>query len=95
MAAAWEPAPVDLAPGFPGVGTEFPAADSLLASEGMGPFGRLGGMGLAPGLGGSMPMGPLGFGTAGTAATMGQASSVGALVGAAELAGRRPGRGDR
>jgi PPE-repeat protein len=65
--------------GFPGVGMNFPAADSLLASEGLGPFGSVGGLGLAPALGGSMPMGPLGFGHVGTAATMGQASSVGAL----------------
>ena len=68
-----------LGTGFPGVGLNLPGADSLLASEGMGPFGGVGGLGMAPALGGSMPMGPLGFGSAGTAATMGQASSVGAL----------------
>jgi PPE-repeat protein len=60
-----------------GVGANFPGADSLFASEGTGPFGELGGLGLAPALGGSTPMGSsLGFGAA---ATMGQASSVGAL----------------
>jgi PPE-repeat protein len=69
----------DLSTGFAGVGVNFPDADSLFASEGMGPFGGVGGLGLAPALGGSMPMGPLGFGPAGTAVTMGQASSVGAL----------------
>jgi PPE-repeat protein len=68
-----------LSAGFPGVGLNFPAADSLFASGGMGPFGGVGGLGLAPALGGSMPMGHLGFGPVGTAATMGQASSVGAL----------------
>jgi PPE-repeat protein len=58
-----------------GVGMNVPGADSLFASEGMGPFGELGGLGLAPALGGSTPMGSsLGFGAA---ATMGQASSVG------------------
>ncbi len=62
--------------GLPGVGLNFPAADSLPASAGMGP---LGGLALAPGLGGSMPMGPFGFGGASTTAMMGQASSVGAL----------------
>jgi PPE-repeat protein len=66
-----------LGPSLAGVGMNFPAADSLFASEGMGPFGSVGGLGLAPALGGSMPMAPsLGFGAA---ATMGQASSVGAL----------------
>jgi PPE-repeat protein len=58
-----------------GVGMNVPGADSLFASEGIGPFGGLGGLGLAPALGGPTPMGPsLGFGAA---ATMGQASSVG------------------
>jgi PPE-repeat protein len=64
-----------LGTGFAGVGVNFPAADSLLASQGMGP---LGGLGLQPALGHSMSMGPIGFGATG-AVTMGQASSVGAL----------------
>jgi len=64
---------------FPGVGMNFPTVDSLVASEGMGPFGGVGGLGMVPALGGSMAMGHLGFGSAGTAATMGRASSVGAL----------------
>ena len=60
-----------------GVGMNVPGADSLFASEGMGQFGELGGFGLAPALGGPMPMGSsLGFGAA---ATMGHASSVGTL----------------
>ncbi|MBV8291326.1 MAG: PPE family protein [Mycobacterium sp.] len=64
---------------FPGVGMNLPAADSLLAPAGVGSFGNVGGLGLAPALAGSMPMSHLGFGPAGTAATMGQASSVGSL----------------
>jgi PPE-repeat protein len=68
-----------LSMGFPGVGMNFPGADSLVASGGMGPVGSVGGLGLAPAMSGSMPMGHLGFGASGTAATMGQASSVGAL----------------
>ncbi len=60
-----------------GVGMNFPGADSLSASEGMGQFGESGGFGLAPALGGPTPMGSsLGFGAA---ATMGHASSVGTL----------------
>ena len=60
-----------------GVGMNFPGADSLFASEGMGQSGELGGFGLAPALGGQMPMGSsLGYGAV---ATMGQASSVGTL----------------
>jgi PPE-repeat protein len=65
--------------GYPGAGVTLPAADSLLASGGMGPLGSVGGLGMAPALSGSMAMGHLGFGSAGTAATMGQASSVGKL----------------
>jgi PPE-repeat protein len=68
-----------LGTGFPGVGVNLPAADSLLAPAGMGSFSSVGGLGLAPALGGSMPMGHFGFGSVGTAATMGQASSVGSL----------------
>jgi PPE-repeat protein len=71
-----------LGSGLPGVGLNLPTADSLLASEDMGPLGGVGGLGMAPALGGSMPMGNFGFGPAGTAgavATMGQASSVGSL----------------
>jgi PPE-repeat protein len=64
--------------GVPGVGLSFPAADSLLASGSMAPFSGSG-LGLMPALGGSMPMSDLGFAPAGTAATMGQASSVGSL----------------
>jgi len=64
--------------GFPGVGMNLPAADSLLGSERLGSPG-LGGFALSPALDGSMPMGPVGIGSAGSAATMGQASSVGAL----------------
>jgi len=64
---------------LPGVGLNIPAADSLLASGGMGPFGSVGGLGMAPALSGSMAMGHLGFGSGGTAATMGQASAVGKL----------------
>jgi PPE-repeat protein len=71
--------PGGLSMGFPGVGVNLPAADSLLASGGMGPFGSVGGLGMAPALSGSMPMSHLGFAPAGTAATMGQASSVGSL----------------
>ncbi len=67
-----------LGTGFPGVGVNFPAADSFLASEGLASPG-LGGFGLSPALGGSTSIGPLGFGPAGSMATMGQASSVGAL----------------
>jgi PPE-repeat protein len=67
-----------LSMGLPGVGVNFPAADSLFASGGMGQFHSLGGLGLAPALG-PAHMGSFGFGGAGTAATMGQASSVGAL----------------
>ena len=63
---------------LPGVGLNIPAADSLLASGGMAPLSG-GGLGMAPALSGSMAMGHLGFGSAGTAATMGQASSVGKL----------------
>jgi PPE-repeat protein len=60
-----------------GVGVDVPGADSLFASDGMAQFHGLGGFGLAPALSGSTPMGPsLGFGAS---ATMGQASSVGAL----------------
>src|SRR5271156_132133 len=69
---------VGLGPGFPGVGLNFSAADSLLGSEGLG-SPSLGGFGLAPGLSGPTSMGSLGFGPAGSMATMGQASSVGAL----------------
>jgi hypothetical protein len=65
--------------GLPGAGVNLPAADSLLASGGMGPFGSVGGLGMAPALTGSMPMSHLGFGSGGTAATVGQASSVGSL----------------
>jgi PPE-repeat protein len=65
--------------GFPGVGVNLPAADSLLASGGMGQFASMGGLAMAPALSGSMPMSHLGFGSAGTAATLGQASSVGSL----------------
>ncbi|WP_219069572.1 PPE family protein [Candidatus Mycobacterium methanotrophicum] len=65
--------------GFPGVGVSFPAADSLSASGAMGTFGSVRGLDLAPALSSSMPMSHLGFGSAGTAATMGQASSVGSL----------------
>jgi PPE-repeat protein len=61
---------------FGGVGLDFLGADSLFESEGLAPIDGLGGLGLAPALGGSTPMGPLGFGAA---ATMGQAGSVGAL----------------
>jgi PPE-repeat protein len=71
-----------LGTGLPGVGLNLPTADSLLASEGMGPLGGVGGLGMAPALGGSMSIGHFGFGpagTAGAAATMGQASSVGSL----------------
>jgi PPE-repeat protein len=68
-----------LGTGFPGVGLTLPAADSVLASGSMGPFGGMGALGMAPALSGSMPMGHLGFGSAGTAATLGQASSVGKL----------------
>jgi PPE-repeat protein len=68
-----------LSMGVPGVGVNLPAADSLLGSGGMGPFGSVGGLGMAPALSGSMPMSHLGFGSMGTAATMGQASSVGSL----------------
>ena len=71
--------PGDLSAAIPGVGLNFPAVDSLLTPEGMGPLHSLGGLGLAAAAGGSMPMGPFGFGPVGTAATMGQASSVGAL----------------
>jgi PPE-repeat protein len=63
-----------LGTGFAGVGVNLPVADSLLASQSMGPVG---GLGLQPALGHSM-MGPIGFGATG-AVTMGQASSVGAL----------------
>jgi PPE-repeat protein len=63
---------------FAGVGLDFLGADSLFESEGLGPFDGLGGMGLAPAMGGPMHLGPLGFG-GGSAASMGQASSVGAL----------------
>jgi hypothetical protein len=59
---------------FAGVGLDFLGADSLFESEGIGPFG---GLGLAPALGPGH-MGSLGFG-GGSAASMGQASSVGAL----------------
>jgi PPE-repeat protein len=64
--------------GLPGVGLNLPAADSLLGSGRLGSPG-LGGFGLSPALGGSMPLGPIGFGPAGSVATMGQASSVGAM----------------
>ena len=67
-----------LGTGFPGVGLNLPAADSLLGSEGLGSPG-LGGFGLSPALSGPTSMGSLGFGPAGSMATMGQASSVGAL----------------
>jgi PPE-repeat protein len=63
---------------LPGVGLNIPAADSLLASGGMAPLSGSG-LGMVPALSGSMAMGHLGFGSAGTAATMGQASSVGKL----------------
>ena len=62
---------------FAGVGLDFLGADSLFQSEGLGSFDGLGGLGLAPALG-PAHMGPLGFGGA-SAASMGQASSVGAL----------------
>jgi PPE-repeat protein len=68
-----------LSAGFPGIGLNFPTPDSMFGSEGVGSFGSVGGLGLAPALGGSMPMGPLGFGPVGIGATLGQASSVGAL----------------
>ena len=61
---------------FAGVGLDFMGADSLFESQGLGPVDGLGALGLTPALGGSTPMGPLGFGAAGT---MGQASSVGTL----------------
>jgi PPE-repeat protein len=64
---------------FGGVGLDFLGADSLFQSEGLGPIDGLGGLGLAPAMSGLTPMGPLGFGGAGAAASMGQASSVGAL----------------
>ena len=64
---------------FGGVGLDLLGADSLFQSEGLGPIDGLGGLGLAPAMGGSMPMGPFGFGGSGAAASMGQASSVGAL----------------
>ncbi len=63
---------------FAGVGLDFLGADSLFQSEGLGPLDGLGGLGLAPALG-PAHMGPLGFG-AGSAASMGQASSVGMLT---------------
>ena len=65
---------------FAGVGLDFLGADSLFESEGLGPLNGLGvGMGIAPALGGPIPMAPLGFGAAGPAASIGQASSVGVL----------------
>ena len=64
---------------FGGVGLDFLGADSLFQSEGFGPIDGLGGLGLAPALGGPMPMDPLGFGALGPAASVGQASSVGTL----------------
>jgi PPE-repeat protein len=64
---------------FGGVGLDLLGADSLFQSEGLGPIDGLGGLDLAPAMGGSMPMGPFGFGGSGAAASMGQASSVGAL----------------
>jgi PPE-repeat protein len=64
---------------FGGVGLDLLGADSLFQSEGLGPIDGLGGLGLAPAMGGSMPMGPFGFGGSGAAASVGQASSVGAL----------------
>jgi PPE-repeat protein len=69
----------DVGAALPGVGLNIPAAHSLLASADMGQFGSMGGLGIAPALSASMPMSHLGFGSAGTAATMGQASSVGKL----------------
>ncbi|HEX4394478.1 MAG TPA: PPE family protein [Mycobacterium sp.] len=59
---------------FAGVGLDFLGADSLFESEGLGSFG---GLGVAPALG-PAHMGALGFG-GGSAVSMGQASSVGAL----------------
>jgi PPE-repeat protein len=67
-----------LGTGFPGAGVNLPAVDSLLGSGGLASPG-LGGFGLSPALGGSTSISPLGFGAAGSMATMGQASSVGAL----------------
>ena len=58
---------------FGGVGLDLLGADSLFQSEGLGPIDGLGGLGLAPAMGGSMPMGPFGFGGSGAAASMGQA----------------------
>jgi PPE-repeat protein len=68
-----------LTPAFAGVGMNFPSADSMLAPAGMGSAGSMAGLAAGPALGGSMPMGQLGFSAAGPAATVGQASSVGAL----------------
>jgi PPE-repeat protein len=68
-----------LGPDFAGLGLDFLGADSLFQSEGLGPIDGLGGLGLAPALSGPTAMSPLGFGGAGTAASIGQASSVGAL----------------
>jgi PPE-repeat protein len=62
---------------FAGVGLDFLGADSLFESEGMPPFDGIGGLGLAPALGPSH-VGPLSSG-AGSAASIGQASSVGML----------------
>ncbi len=62
-----------------GVGANIPTIDPLLASGGMGHLGGLNGMNLAPALSGPTPMGPLGFGATSSAATIGQASSVGGL----------------
>jgi PPE-repeat protein len=63
---------------FAGVGLDFLGADSLFQSGGLSPFDGLGGLGLAPHALAPAQLGPLGFG-GGSAASMGQASSVGAL----------------
>lgn len=63
---------------FFGVGLDFLGADSLFASEGLGSIDGVGG-GLFPGLGAPGHPGPLGFGGLNPAASVGQASSVGAL----------------
>ena len=63
---------------FAGVGLDFLGADSLFESEGLPPFDGIGGLGLEPALGVPGHLGPLSFG-AGSAASIGQASSVGML----------------
>jgi PPE-repeat protein len=64
---------------FIGVGFDFLGADSLFESQGLPPIDGVGGLGLGTGLGGPANLGPLGFGGLGPAASVGQASSVGAL----------------